>query len=58
MELCDKMVDLEAARLAVRDLEEYHKALDQALMKYHTDKMTEINGNKRSQIIVFCFFAE
>jgi DNA repair protein RAD50 len=39
-----KVLDLEATRLAIKDLEEYHKALDQALMKYHSDKMSEING--------------
>lgn len=32
-DLVDKMVELEATRLAVKDMDEYHHALDQALMK-------------------------
>jgi chromosome segregation ATPase len=32
-DLVDKMVELEATRLAVKDMDEYHSALDKALMK-------------------------
>ncbi len=31
-------------QLAVKDVDDYHAALDQALMKYHEEKMAEING--------------
>jgi len=42
--LQEKIVELEATKLSVKDLDEYHTALDQALMKYHEEKMTEINS--------------
>ena len=43
-ELSGKLIDLEATKLAIKDLTDYHTALDQALMKYHEEKMSEING--------------
>jgi DNA repair protein RAD50 len=39
----EAMIKNESAALATRDLGRYHGALDRALMKFHTLKMTEIN---------------
>lgn len=43
-ELSNKTIELEAVRLSVKDLDVYHGALDQALMRYHEEKMAEINS--------------
>jgi len=39
----EAMIKNESAALATRDLGRYHGALDRALMKYHSMKMSEIN---------------
>jgi len=39
----EAMIKNESAALAARDLARYHGALDRALMKYHSMKMSEIN---------------
>jgi DNA repair protein RAD50 len=38
-----KRVELITTELANHDLDKYYKALDQTLMKFHNDKMQEIN---------------
>eukprot|EP01125_Pyxidicula_operculata_P015436 TRINITY_DN523_c1_g1_i2.p1 TRINITY_DN523_c1_g1~~TRINITY_DN523_c1_g1_i2.p1 ORF type:complete len:1267 (-),score=327.47 TRINITY_DN523_c1_g1_i2:1792-5592(-) len=38
-----KLITLHTTDMAHRDLDKYHNALDKALMKYHSLKMTEIN---------------
>uniref|UniRef100_A0A7S2ZYB6 DNA repair protein RAD50 n=2 Tax=Rhodosorus marinus TaxID=101924 RepID=A0A7S2ZYB6_9RHOD len=37
------VIDVKTVELASADLEKYHRALDHALMTYHTMKMSEIN---------------
>merc|ERR1719217_311902 len=37
------LIENETAQMTVKDLGRYYLALDKALMKYHTDKMKEIN---------------
>jgi hypothetical protein len=37
-DLTEKTVELEATKLAVKDMDDYHTALDQALMKSETKK--------------------
>ena len=39
----EKKVECETTKMAVKDLDKYHNALDRALMKYHSMKMEEIN---------------
>ncbi|XP_063414540.1 DNA repair protein RAD50-like [Mytilus trossulus] len=39
----DKMIVLRTTELAITDLEKYYKALDTAIMRYHSLKMEEIN---------------
>ncbi|KAK7096680.1 DNA repair protein RAD50-like [Littorina saxatilis] len=39
----EKMIDLRTTELANNDLEKYYKAMDRAIMNYHSTKMTEIN---------------
>ncbi|OEH78553.1 DNA repair protein [Cyclospora cayetanensis] len=39
----EALADCEAERLAVQDIDKYHKALDRALMSYHSAKMETIN---------------
>ncbi|RXN37500.1 DNA repair RAD50 [Labeo rohita] len=39
----DKMVVMRTTALAIKDLDIYYKALDQAVMKFHRMKMEEIN---------------
>ncbi|XP_070557933.1 DNA repair protein RAD50.L-like [Ptychodera flava] len=39
----DKMIKLRTTELANSDLDKYYKALDRAIMKYHSMKMEEIN---------------
>lgn len=38
-----KNVEAETTKMAIKDLEKFHNALDRALMKYHSMKMDEIN---------------
>jgi len=38
-----QLIALQTTEMAGRDLDKYHKALDKALMQYHTLKMSEIN---------------
>lgn len=44
----EKLVDVKTHQLANQDLETYHRALDRALMHYHSLKMKEINEVRRS----------
>ncbi|XP_064637547.1 DNA repair protein RAD50-like isoform X2 [Lineus longissimus] len=39
----DKMIALKTTELAMKDLDKYYKALDKAVMRYHKNKMEEIN---------------
>jgi DNA repair protein RAD50 len=38
-----KVIEVQVTELSVKDLEVYYKALDRALVKYHSAKMAEIN---------------
>ena len=38
-----KLIEVKTVGLAVKDLDNYYKALDRALMKYHSSKMESIN---------------
>lgn len=38
-----QLITVKTAKMANQDLEKYHKALDKAVMKYHSLKMAEIN---------------
>jgi hypothetical protein len=37
------LVSVSTTRLAVEDLEKYHRALERALLAFHTGKMADIN---------------
>lgn len=39
----DKLIELRTTEMANHDLDKYYQALDRTLMKFHTDKMEEIN---------------
>ncbi|KFG53460.1 RecF/RecN/SMC N terminal domain-containing protein, partial [Toxoplasma gondii FOU] len=41
------LVDAEIEAMAAKDLDRYHRALDKALMKYHSMKMQEINATMK-----------
>eukprot|EP00914_Ancora_sagittata_P007248 GHVO01014323.1.p1 GENE.GHVO01014323.1~~GHVO01014323.1.p1 ORF type:complete len:641 (+),score=160.91 GHVO01014323.1:169-1923(+) len=43
----DAVIHAETLNMAVADLQKYHSALERALMKYHTLKMTEINRSMK-----------
>jgi DNA repair protein RAD50 len=39
----EKLVELKTLELSLKDLDQYHNALDRSLMTFHTLKMKEIN---------------
>ncbi|PFH33508.1 RecF/RecN/SMC N terminal domain-containing protein [Besnoitia besnoiti] len=41
------LVDAETEAMVTKDLDRYHRALDKALMKYHSMKMQEINATMK-----------
>jgi len=43
LRVIEKNVETKTTNMAVRDLSRYHNALDKALMRYHKEKMAEIN---------------
>nr|CDS30244.1 dna repair protein rad50 [Hymenolepis microstoma] len=43
-EYLKKMYELRTSEMAATDLHRYHQALDRAIMKYHEEKMNEINA--------------
>ncbi|RDD38672.1 DNA repair protein RAD50 [Trichoplax sp. H2] len=38
-----KQIDITTTEMVIKDLSQYHKALDRAIMRYHYSKMVEIN---------------
>ena len=40
---CQKVIEMKTTELAGQDLDKYYKALDQAIMRYHGLKLTDIN---------------
>jgi DNA repair protein RAD50 len=50
-----KLIDVKTHQLANADLETYHRALDRALMHYHSLKMKEINEVSRTGKNQACF---
>lgn len=40
---CQKVIEMKTTELASQDLEKYYKALDRAIMRYHSLKLADIN---------------
>ena len=40
---CQKVIDMKTTELANQDLDKYYKALDRAIMRYHSLKLADIN---------------
>lgn len=54
----EKLVELTTLEWSLKDLEQYHNALDRSLMTFHTLKMKEINKAIRELWQVSCCFLE
>ena len=40
---CQKVIEMKTTELASQDLDKYYKALDRAIMRYHSLKLADIN---------------
>lgn len=40
---CQKVIEMKTTELANQDLDKYYKALDRAIMRYHSLKLADIN---------------